>query len=770
MAKLADRHYLLDPWRIIEEGFDAERNTVSESVFSLANEYMGVRGYAEEGISCESMRGSYFNGVYENAREEKFTSYKGIVTRTHFMINAVDWLYARIRVDGELLDTAAGGISQYRRELDMRSGTLRRSFVWRTAGGREMRVSFERFLSMRRVWEGFQRIELTPLNFSGEAQVEIGLDFSNPHYGSNFCYWEEKRKACKEGQAAILAGTLTTGERICSAAHLSCSKAFTSAPTEADRYAGADCRVALSQGESVTFTKHVTNLVEKDAAVPDNAVWEKAATLAGAQKERGYEAALRDQQDYWRSVWDSVDITIEGDQWKQQGIRFCIFQLQQTYHGANPADNVGAKGLTGESYNGHTFWDTESYCLPFFLFNNPAAAKNLLEYRYSTLPNARKRAKELDCSGACYPVATLTGDEACDLWQHASIQFQPSTAVAYAVRHYALNTGDKEFLYSHGVEMLVEISRFLLSRGAWSARRNQFGFYAVMGPDEFHMMVNNNCYTNYLAKKTFEYTLEVVETMKNDLPQVYETLRGKLDIRDEELRFLRACADSMILPFDPQTGVYEQHEGFFDLPHCDINAIPVTDFPLYSHWSYDHIYRTDMIKQPDVLMMMFLFSADFSAEAKRKNYEYYEPRTIHESSLSPSIHSILASELHKPAEAFRFFDFATRMDLDNYNRNTSEGLHTTSLAAAWVNIVYGFGGLRSDTGKLTFAPSIPPEWDSYSFRLTCHGSILCVRVGKKEATFRVTSGNPVPITVYGTDFSVDEKGIGIPLQNEPGQA
>lgn len=763
MAKFADRYYRLDPWEILEEDFDPRRNAVSESVFSLANEYMGVRGYAEEGISCQSLQGSYFNGVFENAREERNTSYKGIVTRTHFMINAVDWLRTRILVDGEPLDTAACELSGYRRALDLRSGTLRRSFRWRTRSGKELQVTFERFLSMNRVWEGFQRIELAALNFSGEAEVETGLDFSVLHRQSGFCYWRQRRREAGDADAAILAETLTTGTRICSAFRLAGSAPIGLAPVEADRYIGLRGRYALRPGEPVRLTKYVTNLVERDASAPDAALWAKASALADEQAARGYERALEGQRGYWRGVWDRVDIAIDGDPWRQQGIRFCIFQLQQTYHGASPCDNVGAKGLTGEAYNGHTFWDTETYCLPFYLFNNPEAAKSLLEYRYRTLENAKRRAKELDCAGACYPVATITGDEACDLWQHASLQFQPSTGVAYAILHYARNTGDLDFLYSHGAEMLVEISRFLLSRGAWSGSRDQFGFYAVMGPDEFHMMVNNNCYTNYMAKKTFEATLETLGRMERERPEALAALRAKTGLQNEELDALRTCAARMIIPYDEKTGLYEQHEGYFDLPHCDIGSIPVTDFPLYSNWSYDRIYRTDMIKQPDVLMLMFLYSSDFPEDVKRRNYDFYEPRTIHESSLSPSIHSVLASELHKPGEAFRMFDFATRMDLDNYNRNTGEGLHTTSLAAAWVNIVYGFGGLRSDAEELAFAPSIPEEWNRYSFHLSYRGSHLLVEVDKTRARFTVTEGESVPIRVYGKPCTADAHGAEIPL-------
>jgi maltose phosphorylase len=382
------------------------------------------------------------------------------------------------------------------------------------------------------------------------------------------------------------------------------------------------------------------------------------------------------------------------------------------------------------------------------------AAKSLIDFRYKTLPQALARARDLDCEGACYPIATSDGTESCTLWQHASLQFQPTTAVAYAIWHYVQVTGDITFLQTEGAEMLVEICRFLASRGQWSAT-GKFGYYAVMGPDEFQMMVNNNAYTNYMARRTFEFTLQALEGI--DL----ETL----GYSTAELETWRSMAANMYIPYDPATGLYEQHEGFFDLPHIDIDGIPVEDFPLYHHWSYDRIYRNDMIKQPDVLMFMFLYNQSFSLEEKRANYDYYEPRCIHESSLSPSVHSILASELGRYQEAFDFFRFATRIDLDNYNRNTGEGIHTTSIAAAWMNIVYGFGGMRSDGELLSFKPSIPAHWHTYRFQVFYRGSTIRVEVSQIEVCIRVAEGEPVKIRVGSQEVAVNREGISIPVNN-----
>ncbi|MGC6768374.1 glycoside hydrolase family 65 protein [Enterococcus sp. LJL51] len=756
MAKIADEYFKLNPWKIIETGFNPEYEQVSESIFSLGNEYMGVRGYFEEGSSGETLLGSYFNGIYEFSRKKALSHYKGIVTKPHFMLNTVDWLYTRIMIDGERLDMNAITFEDFSRVLDLKNGCLTRSFVWITKTGKRLKVQFERFLHMENSSSGYQKISFKPLNFNGNLQLISGVDFNTKHGQEPVSFWKEKRKGQLNAQEdlAIIGQTISTGQQIFSGFHLNSNQKAEKKLIESDKLIGYELQLILEEGQEVIVEKLVSNLIKKQPADTDE-LWQEGTDAVEALSLQGYTKGQEAQQNYWQNIWDNFDIRIDGDEKNQQGIRFCIFQLQQTYHGQNASNNIGAKGLTGEAYSGHAFWDTETCCLPYYLFNNPKAAKNLLEFRYSTLEAAKRRAKELDCQGACYPIATLNGDEACDLWQHASTQFQPSTGVAYGIWHYSHLTGDKEFLYSHGAEMLVEISRFLEARGDWSQLTNKFGFYGVMGPDEFQVMVNHNAYTNYMAKMTFEYTVKILKQMLKEAPEQFVAVQEKTGVTKDEWENWAHCAEEALF-FEREDGVIEQHDGFFDLPHIDIQKIPVTDFPLYSHWSYDRIYRNDMIKQPDVLMFQFLYNQQFSKESKRVNYEYYEPRTIHESSLSPSIHSVLAAELGKFDEAFDFFSFATRMDLDNYNRNTNEGLHTTSIAAAWMNIVYGFGGLRSDGSQLVLNPILPVQWTGYSFRIQYNGSIIEVAVADKQATLRTVAGKPVTMTVYGQERTIAE--------------
>ncbi|GIP49815.1 maltose phosphorylase [Paenibacillus sp. J53TS2] len=767
MPKIADKYLQVDPWKVVEEGFDPGRNRVSESIFSLGNEYMGVRGYAEEGYSGDTLLGSYFNGLYE---ESPVTAhYKGIIKSLRFMVNAVDWLHTRITLDGETLDLAESKFSGFRRELDFRTGIYTRELVWHTAGGKDVLLTFERLVSMKVSHLGAQRITLTPLNFSGMVQVRTGLNLAVIHEDQQRYYW----KQLKQGEASVSSGagisgilgeTVNTGNRLFSGFRVDTSDAVSNQLVQEENYIGRELILSLQQGKRSVLDKLVINVAEKDPATRSDDLWQRGIELATRHAQSGYDAVAAEQRAYWSQVWAESDIAIEGDPENQQGIRFCIFQLYQTYHGDNPGFNIGAKGLTGEAYRGLAFWDTESYCLPFYIFNNPKAARSLLEFRYQSLPEALKRAKELDCKGAFYPIATIDGTESCDLWQHSNLQLHVGTAVAYGLRHYVNITGDRAFLFEKGAEMLVQISRFYATRGQWGQQSGKYGYFGVMGPDEFQLMVNNNCYLNLMAKKLFEYTLEVLGTMRDEASAAYDELAARLGLTGEEQEDWRNKAQHMKIPKDERTGIFEEHDGFFDLPHLDIHAIPVTEFPLYSHWSYDRLYRYDMIKQPDVLMFMFLYNSEYSLEEKRANYDYYESRCIHESSLSPSIHSILAAEIGRSEEAYKFFEFATRLDLDNYNRNTREGLHTTSIAAAWMNIVYGFGGMRSDGDRLALNPSIPERWKSYRFMITYQGVKLLVEVDQNQASIRGMSGREVEISVYGNLVNVGEAGIRVPLR------
>ena len=498
MAKEAIKYYGVDPWKITETGFNPERSRVSESIFSLGNEYMGTRGFFDEVYSGDSLKGNYFNGVWEDKPITYFEHFKGLSERCCFMINANNWIYTRIFANGEELDLAKCEVQNFYRELDMKKGIVTRTFDWNGIS-----FAFERFISMTERTVAAQKITVKSNGFEGEIKIVAGSDFTPIHEEENRNFWVEIHNS----DACIVARTQSSGQRVYSAfkANLEAEKFFAE-----EKKSCAEYLINLKNGGSATFERLSVNITEKDKTVSDDTFIANCNKKANELFAVSYDEYLAKHESFWADVWNKLDITIDGDEENQQGVRFCIFNLHQTYHGEDGSLNVGAKGLTGEKYSGWTFWDSETYCLPFYMFNNPQAAKNLIMYRYNTLQQALDRAVEQDTKGACFPMVTIDGTESCGVWQHGNLEIHVTAAIAYAVWHYVTNLKDKEFLYDYGARLLVETSRYFASRGGFSPKNGDFGLYGVMGPDEFHMMVNNNTYTNYMVKKMFLYTIDVI--------------------------------------------------------------------------------------------------------------------------------------------------------------------------------------------------------------------------------------------------------------------
>ena len=778
LPKSPIKYFKGDPWTIVEEGFDPAYQRVSESVFSVANEFMGVRGYFEEGYSGDHLLGSYFNHLYEMMDIHHDQVFKGFITQGAAMINTVDWLYTRLWVDGEQLDLARSKFSGFSRRLDMRRGIFSREFIWETAGGKQLQLTFERFADMQSTCLGCQRISVKPLNFSGEVKFRNGLDF-NTHYeigagwdqtekggaqqgGEIINFWTCCRKGPVEDSWAIQAQTVRSGHQLFSSFRLRSDQALNHTLVQEEKFIGVDFTLQVQQGVVAVVEKVVVNEWQKTPDV--ERVWTRGLELNRRNASVSWDSALAEHTVFWNKVWDVMNIEIDGDLEVLQGLRFSCFQTYQSYHGENADLNALCKGLTGEVYFGWVFWDSEIYSHRLMMFVNPPAAKNLLLYRHHRLPQALERARQLDCEGARFPFATITGTEDSGTWQHVDLEIHADMAVAYAIWHHTKICQDKEFLYHEGIEMLLQICRFLASAGGWSPLHGDFGFYGVMGPDEFHMMVNHNCYTNVMGKKTFEFTLQVLSEMQEGAPDLYRQAIAKAGLKSHEPEQWKEMAAKMRIPKDERSGVYEQHAGYFDLPHVDLQHFPPDQIPVYKNWAYIKIFRHNMVKQPDVLNLMYFFSQDYSLEEKRANYEYYEARTIHESSLSPSLHAILAAELGKMDEAYTFFSYGARMDLDDYNRNTEQGLHVTSAAGVWASMIFGFGGMRSDGDVLSFQPTLPAQWQSYRFRVCYLGAILEVRVNRKRVEFQVISGPAVNVQVYGKNYKLDAKGITTKLQ------
>ncbi len=769
-----------DPWTIVEEGFDPAHQRVSESVFSVANEFMGVRGYFEEGYGGDHLLGSYFNHLYELMDIGHDQLFKGFVTQGAAMVNAVDWLYTRLFVDGEQLDLAKSAFSGFTRRLDMRDGVLTREFVWQTAGGKHLKLTFSRFTDMESTRLGCQRIVLEPLDFSGSVQVRMGLDFdTNYEIGAGWDqtggreakdrgivnFWDCRRKGAVEGGWAIQSETRRSHHQLFSGFRVHADQAIDTSSIEGVKFIGVEFELSLTEGRATTVDRIAVNEWARTSDV--DALWNQGLELMRRHAGATFDTAMAEHAAFWARVWNVMDIEIEGDPGVLQGLRFSSFQTYQSYHGENADLNALCKGMTGEVYFGWVFWDSEIYSHRLMMFIDPPAARNLLLYRHHRLKQALERAKQLDCEGARFPFATITGTEDSGTWQHVDLEIHADCAVAYAIWHHDVIMRDKEFLYREGIEMLLQISRFLASAGGWSPSKGDFGFYGVMGPDEFHMMVNHNCYTNVMGKKAFEFTLAVLDEMRTQVPDLYLDAIEKVGLKDDEPERWARMAEMMRIPRDAESGVLEQHAGYFDLPHVDLASIPADQIPIYKNWAYVKIFRYDMIKQPDVLNLMYFYSQDYTLSEKLANYDFYEARTIHESSLSPSLHAILAVELGKLDDAYKFFRYGARMDLDNYNRNTEQGLHVTSAAGVWASMVFGYGGMRTDCDVLILQPALPTQWRSYRFRVRYRGALLQVSVDADQVRVQALEGEPVTVRLYGRDCEIDSLGVAV-AQRQPG--
>ena len=703
--------------------------------------------------------GSYINGVYYKKILNPFWCKALAHTECH-LLNSVDWLYTRISLDGERLDLAKSKFRDFKRVLDMKTGLLHREFIWELSGGRLLKLSFLRFTSMERSNVGCQRVTFEPLNFDAVVEIQSCLDFSTIDEASGTNYWTCLHKEKTDNMVSALAQADSGGQQVFSSFKLRLAEPLAMKTVEAEKLFGVEFSLPVTKAKPVSMDKLVVNYAELKSGGRVDDVWERGSGLAEKLLAASFDELLEAQEKHWAKAWETLDIVIDGNPELQQGLRFSIFNLHQAFRGdadalsgETGAFSAGGRGLTGEADGARISWDTEIFMLPFYLFTNPMAALKLLDYRYNHLPEAIERAKEVDCSGARFPLSTIDGTESCTWWEHSMLQIHVSAAIPYAIRSYAHITKDKDFLYSRGIEILIQASRFFASRGRWSPLNGDFGLYGVMGPDELHMMVHHNFYTNVMAKKTFEYTLRVIDEMKTkDLPELSAS-------EAEEWRIMAA---KMRIPIDEKTGVYEQHSGFFNLPHMEIDSIPYEEFPVENHWAYDRIYRYDMIRQPDVLLLLFLYSQDYSPETKRVNYEYYEPRCSHESSRSASIHSILAAELGKHEKAHEYAEFACRLDLDNYYGDTGKGLHVASMAGAWLSVVCGFGGLRADGEILVFNPSLPKNRTSISFTIQYRSSKIAAAINQKNIALKVISGPAIEVQIYGKKYPVDSVGVEVP--------
>lgn len=751
-----------DAWSIVEEGFDKERVKSSESLFSIGNGAMGQRANFEEHYSGETFQGSYIAGVYYPDKTRVGWWKNGYPEYFAKVLNAPNWIGIDVFVNGDPLDlNTCKAVKDFKRELNMREGWYQRCFVAQMANGIELKVKATRFLSLDLDELGVIAYEVTPINLDCQIKFAPYLDSGITNEDSNWDdkFWNTTSVDVLGNQAFIEAHTMKTNFATCTFMEAQVAyngnSVASKAGTRNETYASIEFEQEVAKGEKISLTKLGGYTVSRNH--DKTQLINVAKKVLNQGSELGFEALLAKQKEAWAKIWEMSDITIEGDIKAQQGIRFNIFQLNQTYLGKDSRLNIGPKGFTGEKYGGSTYWDTEAYCLPFYMATkNQEVAWSLLEYRYSHLEKAIENAEKLGFTNgaALYPMVTMNGEECHNEWEITFEEIHRNGAISFAIFNYHRFTGDYSYIPKMGLEVLIGIARFWHQRVNFSEHKQRYVMLGVTGPNEYENNVNNNWYTNYLAKWCMEYALEQIEIVEKEYPQDFDRIQAKTKITSEETSDWARVADQIYFPFSEKHQVFLQQDGFLDKDLVQVSDLDKSERPINQKWSWDRILRSPYIKQADVLQGFYFFEDHFSQDALEKHFDFYEPFTVHESSLSPCVHSIQAAKLGRMEQAYTFYLRTSRLDLDDYNKEVEEGLHITSMAGTWMSIVEGFGGMRVTDGQLSFSPQIPEQWDAYAFKINYRNQIVTVSVSKKSSVFELTGETDLTIQVNGKSVTL----------------
>lgn len=746
-----------DHWSLIEEGFDKDRVKSSESLFSIGNGAMGQRANFEEQYSGDTFQGSYIAGVYYPDKTRVGWWKNGYPEYFAKVLNAPNWIGINISINGEALDlNTCKYITNFKRELNMKEGWYQRSFD--AVMPNEIAISVEvlRFLSLDIDEVGAIKYKITPVSNDVNIVLEPYLDSGITNEDSNWDaeFWNTTAISSNENQGFIELHTLKTNFSVCTFMQ---SQLFLNGELIAQSPKEKQKEFSISHayeqnvkiGESIELHKFGGYTVDTNHNKSDL----KQAAKKNLEKvlNLGFNAFLQMQKKAWATIWNMSDITIEGDVKAQQGIRFNIFQLNQTYLGKDSRLNIGPKGFTGEKYGGSTYWDTEAYCIPFYMATkDQSVARNLLKYRYNHLEKAIENAAKLGFinGAALYPMVTMNGEECHNEWEITFEEIHRNGAIAFAIYNYHRYTGDYSYIVEMGLEVLIGISRFWQQRTSFSIEKEKFVILGVTGPNEYENNVNNNWYTNYLAKWCIQYTIGELQKVSIDYPEEYDRITATVKLSEDEKMLWQNVADNMYFPFSKKQNVFLQQDGFLDKELISVEDLPKSERPINQKWSWDRILRSPYIKQADVLQGFYLFEDDFTLEELERHFNFYEPFTVHESSLSPCVHSIQAAKLNRMEQAYTFYLRTSRLDIDDYNREVDEGLHITSMAGTWMSIVEGFGGMRVIDNKLSFTPRIPKQWKTFSFKINFRKSILKVTISSNDIKFEIENGeNEMSITV-----------------------
>jgi alpha,alpha-trehalose phosphorylase len=754
-----------EPWRIRETGRDAARGFLHETLFALGNGYIGMRGTPEEGSSLAAdatLEGTYLNGFYETEAIRYPENAYGLARINEFMLNVPNAKRVTVLVDGERFDPATARILSWERELDFKTGLLTRTAEWRTTAGKTLRIASRRLVSFGRKHIAALEYAVTLLDASGRVTIVTDIDAAvgnlqagdDPRIGSALSgpALRETARELTDSGVLLLQRTRHSGFTLASA-------------TESVPGGGVDVQIErldlghafsrhLEQGATFTLHKYVAYASSRDMA--HDAVGPHAKAELAAAASAGFAALAAEQRACLDDFWSAADVAIEGDPALQQGVRFNQFHLLQSA-GRDGKTNISAKGVTGEGYEGHYFWDTEIYVFPFFLFAQPEIARALLEYRYQGLPKARERARQMAHEkGALYPWRTIAGEECSAYFPAGTAQYHINADVAYSIRLYLLATDDFDFIARCGAEILFETARIWTGIGNVD-RQGRFCINEVTGPDEYTALVNNNYYTNAMARMHMTFAADMADRLRAERPDEFARVAAAVGLDDAEIAGWRAASAAMHLPYDAALGIHEQDDSFLSKRPWDFASTPQENYPLLLHYHPLVIYRHQVCKQADVVLALLLLSDQFTLEDKRRDFDFYERVTTHDSSLSSCIFSIIASEVGYRDKAYAYFMETARLDLDNTHANTQYGVHTAAMAGTWLGVAYGFAGMRLGATGLRFAPTLPDQWTRYRFQVQVHGTRLQVEVDANGTDYRLLQGERLTLAHGGTSIELSKQ-------------
>jgi alpha,alpha-trehalose phosphorylase len=767
----------VDPWRLVETSFSLEDAGVTETIFSIGNGYLGLRGNHPEGRFGHE-HGTFINGFHETFPIRHAEQAYGFAEVGQTIVNAPDAKVMRVYVDDEPLSFDVADILEYERVLDMREGVLRRHLLWRTPSGKRVQIDFQRMVSFEEKHLALMSVEVTVVD--ADAPVTINCQLVNRQDGEDVYGGSpsaakkggfDPRKAERihervlqpqeywhDGHRSVLSYRVTESDMTIAVAadHVIETENEYNARNLVEPDIAKDVfRVHAKAGVPVKVTKVVSYHTSR--GVPTRELIDRCRRTLDRAAEVGVEQLYERQTLWLADFWDRSDVRIEGHDDLQQATRWCLFQLAQA---SARADGMGvpAKGLTGSGYSGHYFWDTEVYVLPFLAYTSPLWARNALRMRVLMLPAARRRAFQLNEAGALFPWRTINGEEASAYYAAGTAQYHINADVSYALAKYVRATGDDDFLYREAVDIAVETARLWATLGFWRQEidgEDSFHIHGVTGPDEYTTVVNDNLFTNVMARFNLRFAARTVRQMADEAPEAYRQMADRLNLDPDEADGWDRAAEAMHIPFSPSLGIHPQDEVFLEREMWDLENTPDDQRPLLLHFHPLVIYRYQVLKQADVVLALFLQGNHFTDEEKLADFEYYDPLTTGDSTLSAVVQSILAAEVGYQDLALEYFLDGIFVDLADLHQNAADGVHVASAGGVWTSLVSGFGGMRDHYGELTFDPRLPADWPELAYTLAWHGTTLRITLRRDEMIVRADEGGDrVPFLVRRVRYSV----------------